>query len=117
MSSAEHRGGPAVARGERERVADAVDEQGAVREPGQRVVEGPVRGLLFERDDPAQGVVEVRAAFDRSGAHALKRDAVAVWGSFRSMSARKAATTIGSNWCPAQRRSSSNAVAAGSASR
>ena len=47
----------------------------------------------------------------------VKRDAVAVCGSFRSFSAQKAETTIGSNWWPAQRRSSSNAVAAGSASR
>ena len=113
----EHRGGAAVARGERERVVDAVDEQRAVRQPGQRIVEGAVPGLLLERDDAAQGVVELRAARERPGAHALKRDAGADCGSFRSISAQKAATTIGSNWCPAQRRSSSNAVATGSASR
>ena len=58
----EHRDGAAVAGGERERVVDAVDEQRAVRQRGQRVVQCAVLGLLLESDDPPQRVVEPTAA-------------------------------------------------------
>ena len=58
----EHGDGAAVAGGERERVVDAVDEQRAVRQPGQRVVQRAVLGLLLEGDDPPQRVVEPTAA-------------------------------------------------------
>ena len=113
----EHCDGAAVAGRERERVVDAVDEQQAVRQRGQRVVECAVLGLLLESDHPPQRVVEpTAAAGERSAAHHAEA-AAAVSGSCRFISARKAATTIGSNWLPAQRSSSSNAAAAVSGSR
>ena len=114
MSSTSTATDAAVARGERERVVDAVDEQRAVRQAGQRVVQRPVLDLLLERDDATQRVVETRLARELTRAH---RIATAASGSSWFISAQKAATTIGSNWRPAQRQSSSNAVAAGSASR
>ena len=114
----EHRDGAAVAGGERERVVDAVDEQRAVRQRGQRVVQGAVLGLLLESDDPPQRVVEpTPPRVSGPAAHARGSGRRAVSGSCRFISAQKAATTIGSNWCPAQRRSSSNAAAAVSGSR
>ena len=112
----EHGDGAAVAGGERERVVDAVDEQRAVRQPRQRVVQRAVLGLLFEGHDPPQRVVEASAACERASAHAVAGAAAGVSESCGSFSAQKAATTIGSNCCPAQRRSSSKA-AAGSGSR
>ena len=114
----EHGGGAAVAGGERERVMDAVDEQRAVRQPGERVVQRAVARLLLEGVDPPQRVVEPGPARQGPCGHAEKRDVDRLsGGSLWSFSAQKAATTIGSNWWPAQRRSSSIAVAAGSASR
>jgi hypothetical protein len=112
----EDRGGAAVAVGERKRVVDAVDEQGAVRQPGQRIVERAVPGLLLEGDDTPQRVVEPGAARGGAGAHAVAV-AVALSGSCWSFSAQNAATTIGSNCCPAQRLSSSKAAAGVSGSR
>ena len=107
----EHGDRAAVARGERERVVDAVDEQRAVRQPGQRVVQRAVLDLLLERDDPPQRVVETRVVRERLGRHAVA--VTPPRGPSWFISAQKAATTIGSNWRPAQRQSSSNAVAAG----
>ena len=104
----------AVARGQRERVVHAVDEQRAVRQPGERVVQRAVPDLLLQGDDPPQRVVQTRLVGQRLGIHAV---AVAASGSSWFISAQKAATTMGSNWRPAQRHSSSKAVAAGSASR
>ena len=110
----EHGDGAAVARGERERVVHAVDEQHAVRQPGEGVVQRAVLDLLLERDHPPERVVETRVVGERLGGHAIE---TAASGSSWFISAQNAATTIGSNWRPAQRHSSSNAVAAGSASR
>ncbi len=110
----EHGDRAAVARGERERVVHAVDEQRAVGQARERVVQRPVLDLLLERDHAPERVVETRVVRERLGRHAVE---VAASGSSWFISAQKAATTIGSNWRPAQRQSSSNAVAAGSASR
>ena len=92
----EHGDGAAVARGERERVVDAVDEQDAVRQPGQRVVQRTVLDLLLERDHALERGFEVDAVVhERLAAHAA---AVTASGSSWSISAQNAATTTGSNW-------------------
>ena len=49
----EHRGGAAVAGGQRERVVDAVDEQRAVRQPGERVVQRAMRAPPARGRPPA----------------------------------------------------------------
>ncbi len=94
---------------------DAVDEQQTVRQPGQRVVQGTVADLLLEDEDAGEGVVEpgpVREGLDAHEDAAASSRPGSSW-----FSTQNAATTTGSNWSPAQRLSSANAVGAGSASR
>ena len=74
----------------------AVDEQRAVRQAGQRVVQRPVLDLLLERDDPPERVVETRVVRERLGLMPSGRR-FPVCGSNWFISAQKAATTIGSN--------------------
>ena len=90
----EHGDRAAVAGSECERVVHAVDEQRAVGQARERVVQRPVLDLLLERDDPPERVVETRVVRERLGRHAV---AVAASGSSWFISAQKAATTMGSN--------------------
>ena len=111
----EHGDGAAVARGERERVVDAVDEQRAVRQPGQGVVQRAVLGLLLERDDAPQRVVEAGrvgdgAVLSRGREHGGLGVELVHLGAERGDDHRVELAT-------GQRQSSSKAVAAGSASR
>ena len=94
----EHGDRAAVASGERERVVDAVDEQRAVRQAGQRVVHRAVLGLLLEGDHAPQRVVEAGRGGDGPGCSEPVGASMATSGSSWSISAQNASTTIGSNW-------------------